>query len=154
METPLLITPGRRTLGGFFIRMSNPKSLVSRISLEESEDKNHEVTLENLDMNLEEVPPSEETREDIASTLKPANLTFNLGAGITINLKESQEHGLSGEETDVSDFTPTPKPIVRKSPTRLSVRQKKAKVEERIRAQREAKNVKDLSKAKSSHQKL
>merc|ERR1712081_37883 len=60
----------------------------------------------------------------------------------------------SGEDSDISDNTPAPKPITRKSPTRLSVRQKKARIEENLKAKREAKSVKENTRAQANLRKL
>ena len=59
MDTPLLITPRKKNSGRILYKMSDPKSSVSMVLLEESEDTKLDVTLEKTEIDNEEAPPSE-----------------------------------------------------------------------------------------------
>merc|ERR1711954_380003 len=123
--------------------MSDPKSLA-----EESESSNwpkkHEETLMNTDSSEESLKIS------LKKMQEAPNISFNLGPNISLkidNVSKKEEDSSSDDNVNALHSTPPPKPKVKNYSPKLSVRQRRARLEENIKQRN--KNLKDITKDKA-----
>lgn len=124
--------------------MSDPKSLAEESSMK-TLDENESSTKDALMPND---PTPQNSLESSSNKSNGLPISFNLGPNISLSIrKKAKEEETTDEEEDPSHTTPSPKPETKVTPKKLSVKQRKAKLEENIRNQN--KNMKDLTKETS-----